>query len=278
MMRRLLTITLGLALFTLPTAGRLDDSLPSEETFFGKPYLAEDQIESVLSAASDLERLELLSTLEGDEETLLTVLQGLERIAESKLQGEAGQLGPDGCAAAWTSHEESIFATTDDGVRPTMKDLFSAAGRVLFARVEEVQSVILRSGAGRLGTLIRVQILEDLAKADARRDFTGPAAYLDSRYSFDVGETVVCASRPGFHEPKAGDHLAILMQSTGYFEEHYSGSLWVANVFPIEDGVIQPQPYTFLKDEMGLTVEEARTLRARVKTGDDGSTDPGREL
>lgn len=232
-------------------------------TFFGHPYVPGDLIESMAANADDLDRLELPSSLRDQEELLETLLQNLRMAAERTRNGEAEELGSDPCTPAFVSHEESVFATAEYGQKSTLDHLFSSADRVLFVRVLDVQSALLLPAPGRFVTLIEVEILEDLAGRGSTLTLSGRATYADPRYSFEIDGTEVCANRPGFHMPRPGDRLALLLRSSPYFEENYDGSLWVTNALPMAGDEILPQPYVFLDDSRGpISEAEVRAQRS----------------
>lgn len=244
------------------------------KTFFGHPYLPGNVIEAVLTDGHALDRLHLSSNLTQDErQRVLSSLERLERAAQRKISGEWAQLRADGCAPAWTSDEEALFATGESGNKSDLEDLFISADRVVFARVIEVEPALLGPATLRMASLVTVEIIEDLAEAEATLTLTGTATYADSQYSLQVAGTTICANRPGFHIPRPGDLFALLLRSSPYFEENYNGDLYVTNSFPVIGGEIQPQPYPFLDTSRTVTVSEVRALRLMSSSTNEYDTE-----
>lgn len=165
----------------------------------------------------------------------------------------AGRLDSEGCRPApesWTTGPTALILPSELRKLQPMPTIDQLIERAYVALVLEVSNI--ESGIGSTGvfaTRIEGQIVELLHVTEELSDkklITGrgeQVEYYTREYDFTFDDLRVCAKRPedsGFFREEIGD-LVLLFGAPNTVRSYI-----VQKIFPIEDGVVEPQPYPFV--------------------------------
>ncbi len=171
-----------------------------------------------------------------------------------------GALLESGCRHASGSGFEGSFTESREP-RIDLEELATRAYGAVLVKIIEA-----RSGYNgfSFSTRIVAEVLENTGGSPISLEQGNQIEYIQGHYSLKFGEHLLCAERPGFDQPKAGDLILILgAEPTGL---QAPDSLVPALMFPVRDGEVVYQPYHFLTRDVPVTLDD---LRLELVNGGD---------
>ncbi len=159
-----------------------------------------------------------------------------------------------GCLKVAGGPFEASLASEEVLVSP-LEEVVKRARAVLRSRVTEVRDGYVGWG---LGTLVTIEVIENLGPDFAAASSGDTLHYLDRRFDLDLGEARLCGVRPGFFEPTPGDEILILSapQVPSSQKDRFRPSL----IFPIRDDQILRQPYGYVSLPPTVALREFRNF------------------
>ena len=190
----------------------------------------------------------------------LQKIDSMERYRQ-RLANE-GLLLDSGCLQARAGGFE--WALLDlENPQASLKELAGLAYGVVIATVTEVGSGYYKG----LGTRVVARVEEVIGESPLNLKQKDRIEYFQGYYTIEVGEVEICAERPGFQREKPGERVLLLAAppTSNQTPETLVPSL----VFPILDGKVVLQPFSFLVGEDPVYVDALRgeLLEAEVPHG-----------
>ncbi len=154
---------------------------------------------------------------------------------------ESGTMGPTSL----------ILPTEVEGLapRPTIAQLVDRSYLAVVLKITGIEAGV--HGSGRLATRVVGEVLtflhvDDALSGESLSTNKGASIeYFTRDYDLTVGEIRLCAERQdnGFFKEEIGDTVLLLGVPRG------SASYQVVKIFPVVDGVVQPQPYEYVVEQ-----------------------------
>ncbi|MEM9293868.1 MAG: hypothetical protein AAGD01_19475 [Acidobacteriota bacterium] len=213
----------------------------------------------------DEQRLDALLTQEyealGDQPGFITSDQMAHRRVTDLIRRvkEAKSLDEDGCVRPFSDrHREGVYQKPPDtfeyplrGYHQTPLDLVEKAPEILLVEVEGTEAGVL---SGELGTVVKFRVLEWLKRDPEFDELGNPSYFLASDTWLEVDGELYCQRRENVSRPAPGDQMVLF----GFRFEKVRSLFWTGNVFPVDQGIILPQPYLLMSQGLPVSLESLK--------------------
>lgn len=222
-------------------------------------FLPAETLARIYSLPEDQLQAEI-ALLETNEASVGNSIRALRRMLSYQERNRSkapkdGGLTANGCFVTWPAHRESAFLDRDS-LSTALDTFFRRANHVLLAEVQETRPGFMGSAAM---TLVTIRVIEEISPPPESLSLPKTLAYADRRFELSLGDRLICSERPGFHMPQTGDLLLVLTEP---YEAptNFPGGIRATNVFPVEEGMILPQPYPQLAFDKSITIGQLRDI------------------
>lgn len=181
------------------------------------------------------------------------IVKGLEWYLErKKFDVQSGKLTEGSCRIADPAEGEDWFAVRAPGRSTSLAQLVVGAGEVYVVKMLSVEPVFVVNGFFLTAYVAEVE--ESWGDNSDGSAVGQVLRFYRREYDVTLAGERLCSKREELRFPKAGE-IWLLLTAT---KPNGKGDVGVNNFFPIDEAVVQYQPYAFLNEDGGRDLDSLR--------------------